>query len=330
MTERRVTVRACAKINLDLRVLNKNPDGFHELRTVFQTISLADTLDIEYQPARRTELELEDPAAIPGNLVLRAAEAALHAMRVRARVRFRLAKRIPMGGGLGGGSSDAAAVLLALPVLAGRVWPLEDRMRVAASLGSDVPFFLLGGTAVGLDRGGELYPLADVAAEPLLLITPGLHVATAEAYRALGRDSSGSLTFTQLSNKIGGFQSFVRALVETRSARVASAFSANDFEAVVFRQYPQLKTIQAKLRKLGAAGARMTGSGSAMIGVFRSRQDCERARRVWEGDRLLQGAKVLPARLLGRRAYQRMWTRQLAQHVDPDKNEWPPRSRYAR
>src|SRR5580658_6619446 len=113
-----VKLRSLAKVNLDLRVLHKRADGFHELRTVFQTISLADTIEIEYQQARQTQLILEDNDNIPNNLIIRAAEAVLEAMRVHARVRFRLTKRIPMGGGLGGGSSNAAAVLLALPVLA--------------------------------------------------------------------------------------------------------------------------------------------------------------------------------------------------------------------
>src|SRR5579863_2758361 len=107
---RRVRLRSLAKVNLDLRVLHRRADGFHELRTVFQTISLADTLDIEYQPARRTVLEIDDPLAIPDNLVLRAARATLDALKVHARVSFRLRKRIPMGGGLGGGSSNAGAV----------------------------------------------------------------------------------------------------------------------------------------------------------------------------------------------------------------------------
>ena len=100
-------------------MLHQRPDGFHELRTVFQTISLADTIDIEYEPARRTEISLDDPLAIPGNLVVKAAQAVLDALKIHARVHFRLRKKIPMGGGLGGGSSNAAAVLMALPVLAG-------------------------------------------------------------------------------------------------------------------------------------------------------------------------------------------------------------------
>ena len=141
-----VKLRSLAKINLDLRILNKRADGFHELRTVFQTISLADTIEIEYEKARRTELTIEGSVDIPDNLILRAAQTYLDAAKLHARVHFRLTKKIPMGGGLGGGSSDAAAVLLALPVLAGK---RVDTEQIAATLGSDVPFFLHGGTLLG-------------------------------------------------------------------------------------------------------------------------------------------------------------------------------------
>src|SRR5262249_29246048 len=138
---RRARVRALAKINLDLRVLARRPDGYHELRTIFQTISLADTLDIAFTPARRTSIELDDAQQIPDNLVVRAARGALDVMRVAGRVEMALRKRIPMGAGLGGGSSDAAAVLLALPALAGRSLTLSTLHELAQQLGSDVPFF---------------------------------------------------------------------------------------------------------------------------------------------------------------------------------------------
>ena len=324
MAPRRARLRSLAKINLDLRVLHKNPDGFHELRTVFHTISLADTIDVEYEAARRTELELDDPAAIPDNLILRAARATLDALRLHARVRFRLRKRIPMGGGLGGGSSNAAAVLLALPVLAGKSLAPARQQEIASALGSDVPFFLTGGAALGLGRGTEVYPLPDLAPEPLLIVSPGVHVATGPAYAALRR----GLTFTGSSRSINSFQTFVRALTELRSAKAASAFCANDFETVVFRQFPQLKTIAGKLWKLGAGGARMTGSGSAVFAIFDSRAGRERARKVLEQDRVLRGGQVLPAAVVNRRNYQRLWRRQLSEHLVPDQELWPLRSRY--
>src|SRR5271166_4727703 len=180
-------IRALAKINLDLRVLNKRPDGFHELRSVFQTISLADTIDVEYEPGR-TSIDLKSNLNIPDNLIVKAADAVLEATRATGRLRFRLKKRIPLGGGLGGGSSNAAAILLALPVLLKKPLGMEKLMELAASLGSDVPFFLLGGTAVGLGRGTEVYPLPDLASLPGLMITPGIHVSTADAYLALNRE----------------------------------------------------------------------------------------------------------------------------------------------
>jgi 4-diphosphocytidyl-2-C-methyl-D-erythritol kinase len=322
--KRRVVLRSLAKINLDLRVLHKNPDGFHDLRTVFQSISLHDTVEIEFEAARHLQLSIDDPAAIPDNLILRAARAVLEAMGIVARVHFRLIKRIPMGGGLGGGSSNAAAVLLALPVLAGRALPMEERLRIAASLGSDVPFFLLGGTAVGLGRGTELYSLGDIATEPLLIVAPGLHIATPEAYRALNR----SLTFTESSSSINNFQSYVRTLIEERSAGAASALGANDFEAAVSSQYPQLKTIMGKLSKLDAAGVRMTGSGSSVFAIFRSREERERARKVLEGDRVFEGFRLLAASLVSRANYRRLWRRQLSEHIEPRENVWPPHSQF--
>jgi 4-diphosphocytidyl-2-C-methyl-D-erythritol kinase len=229
-----------------------------------------------------------------------------------------------MGGGLGGGSGNAAAVLLALPVLAGRALPMEERMRIAASLGSDVPFFLLGGTALGLGRGTEIYPLADLAPEPLLMVSPGLHISTPEAYRALHR----SLTFTGSSSSINGFQSYVRALNEGRSAGAASALGVNDFEAAVSSQYPQLKTMMGKLSKLDAAGVRMTGSGSAVFAIFRSRKERERARTVLQVDRVFEGFRLLAASLVSRVGYRRLWRRQLAEHLELGNNAWPLHSRY--
>jgi 4-diphosphocytidyl-2-C-methyl-D-erythritol kinase len=320
---RTARIKSLAKINLDLRVLAKRPDGFHDLRTVFQTISLADTIDIRFEPSRKTQITILDDQ-IPDNLIRRAAQAVLDAMKLHGRVGFVLQKRIPMGGGLGGGSSNAASVLLALPVLAGRILPFEKLIEIGAQLGSDVPFFLSGGTAMALDRGTELYDLADIAEQPVLLVSPGLHVATGPAYSALGR----SLTFTPLSSSINSFQAFVRALGDGRSAMAASAFSANDFETVVFKQYPQLKKIAGRLRNLGAA--RMTGSGSTIFALFSSKEDRTHAMRMLDGNRVFKGCKVLEAELVSRKSYRRLWQRQLREHLNPNEVLWPPRSRYAR
>jgi 4-diphosphocytidyl-2-C-methyl-D-erythritol kinase len=315
---RRAKIKSLAKINLDLRVLNKNADGFHELRTVFQTISLADTIDIEYETARRTEITIDDPLVIADNLVVKAARAVLDALKIHARVHFRLRKRIPMGGGLGGGSSNAAAVLVALPVLAGKSLAVD---QIAAELGSDVPFFLTGGTALGIGRGTEVYELEELKPEPILVVSAGLHVETGPAYQALGR----GLTADDSSSRINSFQAFVRVLASKHSAGAASPFSANDFEAVVFRQYPLLPTVGRKLSKLGAAGVRMTGSGSAIFAIFGSRQERDRAETV-----LKEHYSVMSASLVSREAYRRLWRRQLSQHIRMDKSLWPLQNRYAK
>ncbi len=170
-----VKLRSLAKVNLDLRVLNRRQDGYHELRTVFQTVSLADTIEIDYEPARRLRVEIDSEPVIPGNLIEKAAEA----LGLPGHFRIRLEKQIPMGGGMGGGSSNAAAILLAVPYLCGKRLSLERLIDMAAELGSDVPFFLLGGAAAASGRGTELCPLPDTAAHHAILIAPGIHVSTA-------------------------------------------------------------------------------------------------------------------------------------------------------
>src|SRR5262245_2604373 len=250
---RRARVPALAQINLDLRVLGKRPDGYHELRTIFQTISLADRLEIEYTSARRTSIELDDPLGIPENLLVRAARAIMPAIGANGRIAMRLEKRIPMGSGLGGGSSDAAAVLLALPVLAGRPLTLAQAFEIAQQLGSDVPFFLAGGTAAGIGRGGELFPMPDAPRQFGLLVAPGLHVSTAEAYGAL----SGRLTAESYLSRALGFQSLIWG---------GDVPVANDFEAVIFERHPRLFTLKKRMIRAGAARAMRTGRGSGLQG----------------------------------------------------------------
>jgi 4-diphosphocytidyl-2-C-methyl-D-erythritol kinase len=303
-------VRALAKINLDLRVLGKRPDGFHELRSVFQTISLADSLDVIYTPARKTSISLVDDLGIADNLVVRAARLAMEAMRATARIEMRLTKRIPMGAGLGGGSSDAAAVLLTLPVLAGRNVDLQKLCVLGEQLGSDVPFFLLGGTAVGIGRGSELFPLPDTPAQRGILVAPHIHVNTSEAYR----DLSPRLTTELQQNKIFSFQS-----VTWDTGRLADA--SNDFEPVVFEQHRKLATIKKRLVSAGASTALMTGSGSALFGLFGDSNGISRAKE------LLRGERTFPIWLVGRARYRALWRRALREHTIP--RLWPLQSLYS-
>jgi 4-diphosphocytidyl-2-C-methyl-D-erythritol kinase len=304
-------LRSLAKINLDLRVLHRRPDGFHELRTIFQTISLADTIELEYQPGR-TKIELKSNLNISDNLILRAADAVMKAARATGVLRVNLIKRIPLGGGLGGGSSNAASVLLALPRLLKKTISLAKLMELAAELGSDVPFFLMGGTAVGLGRGTELYPLPDAPSSPGLLITPGIHSSTAAAYTALERKVLPEVS-TDMINK---FQSV---------AWGASQEWTNDFEMVVFNQHPQLKSMKEKLLKSGARRAMMTGSGSALFGLFATRERRDRAAKVFRKE--FQSNQVYPFTMVSRGRYRALWWRQLA--VTSESRTWPPQDRYA-
>jgi 4-diphosphocytidyl-2-C-methyl-D-erythritol kinase len=304
----RVRVRSLAKINLDLRVLNKRPDGFHELRTIFQTVSLADTLEIECRSGP-TRIEIKSNISIPGNIIEKAADSVLAATGKTARIGFVLKKRIPLGGGLGGGSSNAAAVLLALPVLLKKPLKMEKLMELAASLGSDVPFFLVGGTVVGLGRGTELYPIPDMGSAAALIITPGIHVSTGEAYRALGRGLAGE-----------------SACPTSRDWGTSGDWGTyeNDFESVVFRQHSHLKLIKGKLLNLGARPALMSGSGSTIFGIFESRTVRDRAKlRFLEK---FAPEQVHSVSLVRRSQYRAMWRRQLGGKLWP----WQSKDRYAK
>ena len=323
---RRATVRALAKINLSLRVLHKRPDGYHELRTLFQTISLADQLEISCRRAPRTSVQVTSSVEIPGeNLADRAARMVLEELRVTAQVRIHIDKRIPLGGGLGGGSSDAAAVLLALPPLTGAAIGEARLGELAAQLGSDVPFLLMGGTAAARGRGDQLAPVAGgkapMKARYVLLGAPPRAVATPQAYRALKR----GLTSRDAPFKMKEFQSLVRVLECPEPDDRWQAFCHNDFEAAVFPQHPQVKFLQRRLAELEATLARMSGSGSAVFGVFSSRERMMRARRALLAE--WQGLRIERVGFVSRREFRAAYRKALAPHIK--ERIWPPVSRYA-
>lgn len=298
----KVTVPSFAKLNLDLRVLNKRADGYHELRTIFQTISLRDTLDIEIESKKRSQIELSCSFQIADNLVLRAARMVLDHLKASVWVRFVLRKQIPMGAGLGGGSSNAAAVLIALPALLGKPTPIAELARLAESLGSDVPFFLLGGTAVGLGRGTELYPLPDRPAEVAVVVSTGVHVSTAEAYVAVGRSATDSLTSQPPSPILREFQTIAWTFDGSGLDQLPLT---NDFEGPVFERHPDLAVVARKLRRLGGRPVRMTGSGSAVFAVF------ETATLAREAVSRFPAGSASLVRFVSRRRYRSSWRRAL-------------------
>lgn len=313
MPPRRAAAPSFAKVNLSLKVLGRRADGYHELRTVFQTVGLHDRVEFEFTPARRgLAIELDDALAIPDNLALRAARLFCEGAGVRGELRMKLRKRIPMGAGLGGGSSNAAAVLLALGPLTGRRVPLAGLHAMAESLGSDVPFFLYGGTALGLGRGEELYPLPEAPRFRVLILAPPVHVSTAEAYRALGRPA---LTSPVDSRKLNVFQSFVWRMEDLSGTE-------NDFEAAVFGLHPELARWKRKLERFGAHAARLSGSGAALFGVFPDRAKLQGALPQFSKEPL----KVFSTTMLSRAQYRARVLGSLREHVSG--NAWPPVSRY--
>jgi len=259
------TVPAHAKINWSLRITGKRADGFHDLETLFQTISLHDTLT--FTESDKLSLTCDDPI-VPvdeRNLVLRAARAV-----GAPPFAINLHKEIPSGGGLGGGSADAAATLRAL----GHP-PLEE---IALSLGSDVPFLLTGGTAYATGRGEILTAMPRLAGIPLLLLMPKERVSTARAFGKLQR----------FSPPLG---------VERYRAMIDGDFLSqpdliNDFEEPIFRMLPVLQTLKTRLYEAGAAWAAMTGSGSTIVGAFRSAGERDAARDRFEGVKVVAAETI--------------------------------------
>src|ERR1700751_1968666 len=258
--KRSLRLRAFAKINLCLHVLGRRPDNYHELRTIFQTISLHDTLDLSLVPKDEISLEVSDaelPSG-PANLVWRAIDAMRNELKLSFGVHAKLEKRIPVARGLGGGSRDAAAAVIGVMRLAKKAVPLERLIEIAASLGADVPFFLFGGRALAVNRGDEIYPLADTPRRSVVVVSPkDIGVSTKDAYQWL----SAELTKRSEPPKIWGFC----ALCWSRQERVA-----NDFEQPVFSRHPRLKEIRDGLLERGAADAALAGSGSAVFEIFRN------------------------------------------------------------
>jgi 4-diphosphocytidyl-2-C-methyl-D-erythritol kinase len=268
---KRYVARALAKVNLDLRVLGTRADGYHELRTVFQTIDLHDILTAQEKPGpfvlkcRTPGVPLDDR-----NLVWRAATALWKALGRGGDpcdTLVTIEKGIPLEAGLGGGSADAAA---GLQVLA-RLWggaPLSLLREVAAGIGSDVPFFLSGGTALGLGRGEEIYPLVDLPPHWVVIVRPPFGVSTAEAYSWYDEDRTGGVREPR------GELQILPVPWPTRAAQMV-----NDLEAPVLRRHPEIGAIKSALREAGALAAAMSGSGSAVFGLFRTRPSAARALR---------------------------------------------------
>jgi 4-diphosphocytidyl-2-C-methyl-D-erythritol kinase len=286
-------VRAHAKVNLDLRIFGTRPDGYHELRTVFQSIELHDSLLCAQHPgpfllkSRSTVVPLDQ-----SNLVWKAAAALWKALGREGEPTdtvVTLEKAIPLEAGLGGGSSDAAAALLAFARLWGGA-PLTLLREVAGGIGADVPFFLSGGTALGLGRGEEIYPLVDLPPHWIIIVRPAFGVSTSEAYTWYDED------------RVAGVkeQRELQVLPVPWPSRAAQMI--NDLEAPIARHHPEIDQMKAALRRAGALAAAMSGSGSAVFGLFQKRGDAHAAVERLSGS----GWRVLLTESLDRVAYARL------------------------
>jgi len=256
-------LRAFAKINAGLKILRRRPDGYHEIRTIYQTIGLHDRLGISISKSGEgIDVECDNPAipAGPGNLVYRACVAWVQARVWRGKIRVQIQKTIPLGSGLGGASTNAAATILGLERLTGDRLGFPGRYDLACALGSDVPLFLLGGRVLGCGRGEEVYPLSDLPVRHCLVIFPGFSISTAEAYRQAG------LRLTEPGDEsdthsVGAWPHF--PLMSWGPAE-------NDFEHVAFARWPELARLKRRLIRAGAEVASLTGSGSAVYALFSS------------------------------------------------------------
>jgi 4-diphosphocytidyl-2-C-methyl-D-erythritol kinase len=274
-------------------VLGRRDDGYHEINTVFQTVTLHDELTFKALDDERIEL-LCDAPDIPSdetNLVHRAAVALQKHFGVKRGVQVKLKKIIPAGGGLGGGSSNAAIALMGLAHL----WEINtDRQmlaKIGAELGADVPFFLTGGTALGTGRGTDIHPLTDLPPQHFLLVTPKVKVSTVEAYKSLNAPA-----LTKAISPVNLAVSRVPAEISDSLHDVL----INDFERVVFQLYPEIERARDALIATGASGALLSGSGSSVYGLFDSPEHCAQAKTALTVESDWQ---VFPCKTLSRQAY---------------------------
>jgi 4-diphosphocytidyl-2-C-methyl-D-erythritol kinase len=328
-----VSVRSFAKINLGLRIGALRADGFHELRTVYQTIALYDIVRVEVGRGSGIEIRCEDPRVPKDstNTCFRVVERGMQALKAPGRVVIEIEKKLPVQGGLGGASGNAVAALLALELALKKALPGPEKLRIAAEVGSDLPLFLIGGTVLGLGRGEEVYPLPDLPSMHCVVAMPEIAVSTPKAFSdwdnlwsagtpihefpprgsqwAAGKiarsnmDAGGpkrsKLTPPTHSDRMLEFSREISAGLSAgaiESSRRRSGVSVkgggraesllldlvrtgieNDFERVVFPQYPEMCEVKSVLERAGALYASLSGSGSAIFGLFGSRERAEAA-----------------------------------------------------
>jgi 4-diphosphocytidyl-2-C-methyl-D-erythritol kinase len=301
------SIRSFAKINLGLKIGPPRPDGFHELRTIYQTIALHDVVSVELGSGEGIEIRCDDPR-VPldsTNTCYKIAERVLKAANKSGKVIITIEKQLPVQGGMGAASSNAVAAMFGLERALGISLTEQDKHRIAAEVGSDLNLFLIGGTVLGIDRGQEVHALQDLPAMPLVVVTPAVGVSTPKAFAQwdalIAADSAltapaatGTIKkldqaeFPWLSDSYhsqawpaGGPASGVPALggdrAETPLLDLVRTGIENDFERVVFPEYPELREVKSVLQREGACFASLSGSGSTLYGLFDSTSEAQSA-----------------------------------------------------
>jgi 4-diphosphocytidyl-2-C-methyl-D-erythritol kinase len=286
-----------AKINWNLRILGKRPDGYHQISTLLQTISLHDR--IEFASAENEEIVLNcDDPELPtdrSNLILRAAEILQKHGGARQGAQISLRKTIPTKAGLGGGSSNAAVALIGLV----RLWQLDlstpELLKVASDLGADVPFFLVGGCVRAEGIGTSLTLLPDAQPKYLIVITPKAEVSTAEAYKAL---SASALTTIEAETILA--VSHKQSFFDDSNLWDAAHGFVNDFEQVIFDMQPEIRRVKGVLENVGAVGVLLAGSGSSVFGIF---EDKESQKKALEMIQIEEGWRVFHCATISRKEY---------------------------
>ena len=304
-------IRSFAKINIGLRIGPLREDGFHELRTIYQTLNFHDVIKIEVGRGGGIEISCTNPR-VPtdeSNTCWRMAERVLKALKVKAKVRIAIEKNLPAQGGLGGASSNAVAVMLAMEKALKRQLAAGERLRIASEVGSDLPLFLIGGTVLGTGRGVEVYGLEDLPELDCVTATPSIGVSTPQAFAEWDR----KLTGLQASDRIKTFSHSVyewlsgsrfsptgvpakgRGRAETLLLDLVRAGIENDFESVVFPKHPSLREIKRMLERSGADYVSLSGSGSTIYGLFAKRSKAlAAARKLSQSGVPAQAWKTLP------------------------------------
>jgi 4-diphosphocytidyl-2-C-methyl-D-erythritol kinase len=312
-----IAVRSFAKINIGLRIGSRREDGFHELRTIYQTIALADTVRVDAGRGVGIEVYCKDQR-VPGdesNTCWRVADRFLRSIRTRAKVKITIEKNLPVQGGLGGASSNAIATLLGLERAMKKQLAPEERLRIASEVGSDLPLFLIGGTVLGTGRGEQVFPMEDLPGFPCVIATPQIGVSTPTAFAEWDKRKSGHAELTGRNGfcTMSGFSHSVYEWLSSTSYAptgvprkgwdraeallldLVRTGIENDFESVVLPKYTAIREVKRALERSGAKYVSLSGSGSAVYGLFAEKAAAERAARMLnDNDIPAQATETLP------------------------------------